>query len=91
MNTTFGGLLTCFRVRRGWSQNALGVEAGYDSSYICKLESGKREPSRDTAGALASILELDTQDTRRLFVAAGLLPPGVWVVGEYALLPELPS
>ena len=86
MTTAFAGLLTSFRVRRGWSQNTLGVEAGYDSSFICKLEAGKREPSRDTAGALAAILDLDTQDAWRLFVAAGLLPPGVWVVREHTLV-----
>ena len=86
--TAFGGLLTSFRVRRGWSQNALGVEAGYDSSFICKLEAGKREPSRDTVGALAAVLELETHDTWRLMVAAGLLPPGVWVVREHTLVLE---
>jgi transcriptional regulator with XRE-family HTH domain len=84
----FGTVLADLRARRGWSQNALGLETGYDSSFICKLEAGKREPSRDTVGALAAVLELDTHDTRRLFVAGGFLPPGVWIVGEYALLPE---
>jgi len=83
----FGALLADLRLRRGWSQSVLGAEAGYDSSFICKLEAGKREPSRDTVGALAAILGLDTHDTWHLFVAGGFLPPGAWVVGEYALLP----
>jgi transcriptional regulator with XRE-family HTH domain len=87
----FGALLADLRAQRGWSQNALAADVGYDSSFICKLEAGKREPSRDTVGALAAVLEEDTLDTRRLFVAAGLLPPGVWVVrgdGCLALHPE---
>jgi transcriptional regulator with XRE-family HTH domain len=77
---SFSGLLAELREDQGWSQNQLGVEAGYDSSYICKLESGARSPSRDTVAALIAVLTLTRGDASRLFVAAGLLPPGRWVV-----------
>lgn len=83
----FGVLLAGLRAATGWSQSMLAVEAGYDSSYVTRLEAGTRAPSRDTVGALAAVLGLDTQDTRRLYVAADLLPPGVWVVRHNALVP----
>jgi transcriptional regulator with XRE-family HTH domain len=76
----FPGLLAELREDQGWSQNQLGVEAGLDSSFICKLESGARQPSRDTIAALIRVLDLTPGDASRLFVAAGLLPPGRWVV-----------
>jgi transcriptional regulator with XRE-family HTH domain len=76
----FAGLLADLREKTGWSQSRLGVEAGYDSSYVTRLEAGKREPSRDTVAALAEVLDCTPGDASRLFVAAGLLPPGRWVV-----------
>jgi transcriptional regulator with XRE-family HTH domain len=77
---TFPGLLAELREEAGWSQSRLGDEAGVDSSFICKLESGARQPSRQTVADLAEVLELAGGDASRLFVAAGLLPPGRWVV-----------
>jgi transcriptional regulator with XRE-family HTH domain len=76
----FPGLLADLREHAGWSQNHLGVEAGVDSSFICKLESGARQPSRETVATLAEVLNCTPGDASRLFVAAGLLPPGRWVV-----------
>ena len=85
----FPGLLANLREDKSWSQSRLGVEAGYDHSYICKLESGKRKPSRETVAALAETLGLDADNTGRLHVAAGFLPPGRWVLVEgWCIQPE---
>ena len=77
---SFSGLLADLREDQGWSQNQLAFDAGLNPSFVCLLEAGKRKPSRDTIAALAETLGLDAGDTSRLFVAAGLLPPGRWVV-----------
>jgi transcriptional regulator with XRE-family HTH domain len=77
---TFPGLLAELREHAGWSQSRLAVEAGYDPSYVCLLEQGKRQPSVTTVAHLSAVLELTDADASRLFVAAGLLPPGRWVV-----------
>jgi transcriptional regulator with XRE-family HTH domain len=77
---SFSGLLADLRERAEWSQHRLGLLAGYDGSFVCKLESGARQPSRDTVAALAEVLDCTPGDASRLFVAAGLLPPGRWVV-----------
>ena len=77
---SFSGLLADRREAHGWSQNALAVEAGFSPSYVCLLEMGKRQPSVDTVAVLAETLGLAAGDASRLFVAAGLLPPGRWVV-----------
>jgi transcriptional regulator with XRE-family HTH domain len=76
----FAGLLADLREAHGWSQSKLAVEACLDTSFICHLEKGKRRPSIDTVAALAAVLDLTPGDASRLFVAAGLLPPGRWVV-----------
>jgi transcriptional regulator with XRE-family HTH domain len=79
---TFPGLLAELREDQGWSQSRLGAEAGYDHSYICKLEAGQRQPSINTVAVLAEVLDCTPGDASRLFVAAGLLPPGRWVVRD---------
>lgn len=76
----FPGLLADLREQAGWSQSRLGDEAGLDHSFICLLEHGRRTPSRATIARLARTLRLTLADASRLFVAAGLLPPGRWVV-----------
>jgi len=77
---SFPGLLADLREAHGWSQSRLAVEVGLDTSFICMLERGRRQPSVTTVAALVKGLELTPGDASRLFVAAGLLPPGRWVV-----------
>ena len=74
--TGFGAALAQARMRAGLSQNQLAHEAGYDHSYVCRLEAAKREPSRAAVAALAMVLGLDEYDTGRLHLAAGYVPPG---------------
>jgi transcriptional regulator with XRE-family HTH domain len=71
---TFAELLGELRSRRGLSQSRLAHEAGFDHSYISRLEAGKREPSRETVQMLAQVLQLDPAALDRLLVAAGFRP-----------------
>lgn len=32
------------RLKKGWTQEALGALIGFKQSYICKLEQGKKDP-----------------------------------------------
>jgi transcriptional regulator with XRE-family HTH domain len=74
MMMSFAAVLAEFRNARGLSQSRLAHEAGFDHSYISRLEAGKREPSRDTVLALGDVLELDSRQLDHLLVAAGFRP-----------------
>jgi transcriptional regulator with XRE-family HTH domain len=74
MPTTFAETLAMFRSQRGLSQSRLAHEAGFDHSYISRLEAGKREPSRETVAALAEVLELRPVEVDQLLIAAGFRP-----------------
>jgi transcriptional regulator with XRE-family HTH domain len=74
VTTSFAEVLAELRSARGLSQSRLAHEAGFDHSYISRLEAGKREPSRETVLALAQVLELDAANLDRLLVAAGFRP-----------------
>jgi transcriptional regulator with XRE-family HTH domain len=76
----FGGLLSAARKQRAWSQATLALEAGVDASYISKLEDSHREPSRETVGMFCDVLNLTVAEENRMYVAAGYVPPGCWVV-----------
>lgn len=73
--SSFGASLRQYRLRRGWSQNAFAQLAHRTSSYINRLESGKRgAPTRATTLALAQALELASDDVDQLLGSAGYLP-----------------
>jgi transcriptional regulator with XRE-family HTH domain len=74
----FGRLLRRLRHQRHLSQHLLSLAAGYDGSYVHRLERGERTPSLATVVALAEVLALSYDDTCRLHIAAGYLPPGEW-------------
>lgn len=98
---TFAGLLALYRTRHGLSQSRLAHEAGFDHSYISRLEAGKREPSRETVTVLAHELRLDARSLDSLLVAAGFRPvddsnifPDEPVISDLARLlrdPRLPE
>ena len=71
---SFGQVLAEMRARYGASQSRLAHEAGFDHSYISRLEAGKREPSRDTVLAIAEVLEAPQLELDRLLIAAGFRP-----------------
>ena len=54
----FGGLLKAMREARRISQSKLAERADFDHSYVSRLESGARMPTRDAVERLASALTL---------------------------------
>lgn len=77
---SFPATLASFRTARDWSQRQLADEAGYDHSYISRLEAGSREPSNFTVAVLAGVLGLGRAENDLLHISAGYLPPGGWVL-----------
>lgn len=71
---TFGETLKQLREVRRISQSKLGHRAGFDHSYVSRLEDGTRQPSRATVMALAAALELSDVETDELRQAAGFSP-----------------
>jgi len=70
----FGGVLKEFRESRRVSQSKLAQRAGFDHSYVSRLESGARTPTRDAVDQLAQALELSGVQHDELLVSAGFLP-----------------
>lgn len=77
--TTFGEELRRQRARQRISQSRLALEAGFDHSYVSRIESGTRKPTREAVLALADALRAAPQERDRLLIAAGFMPddPGV--------------
>ena len=72
--SSFGGVLKGFREVRRVSQSKLAQRAGFDHSYVSRLESGARTPTRDAVDQLATALELSGVQHDELLVSAGFLP-----------------
>lgn len=70
----FGVTLKQFREARRVSQSKLAERAGFDHSYVSRLESGARTPTRDAVQHLASALELERVQQDELLASAGFLP-----------------
>lgn len=70
----FGPTLKRFREARRVSQSKLAERAGFDHSYVSRLESGARTPTRDAVLQLAKALELEGTHQDELLAAAGFLP-----------------
>jgi transcriptional regulator with XRE-family HTH domain len=75
--TDFGQLLKTLRERRGVSQSKLAEKAEFDHSYVSRLESAARMPTRDAVDRLGSALELSDVELDSLLAAAGFLPKDV--------------
>lgn len=67
----FAAMLTGFRERARMSQSRLARFAGFDHSYLSRLEAGVRRPSRETVQRLSDVLELSKQERDELSAAAG--------------------
>lgn len=70
----FGTTLKKFREARRVSQSKLAARAGFDHSYVSRLESGARTPTRDAVQQLSGALELERVQQDELLAAAGFLP-----------------
>jgi transcriptional regulator with XRE-family HTH domain len=93
MAETFGEALAAVRTSRPGttrdhlSQSELAGAAGFDHSYISRLERGQRAPSREAVLLLGRVLQTTPAELDRLLIAAGFLPqdPAGLLAGEPAL------
>jgi transcriptional regulator with XRE-family HTH domain len=84
MGAEFGGVLRDFRERLGVSQAKLAKLAEFDHSFISRLESGARMPTREAVDRLAAALRLEPEERDRLRNAAGFLGTGATIdLGEF--------
>ncbi len=72
---SFGSLLRTLREARGLPMKDLGERAGLHQTFISRLESGERGPSKEAVDALVDALEGSEADRFRLLVAADLMVP----------------
>ena len=75
--TDFGALLKSLREKRNVSQSKLAERAEFDHSYVSRLESGARMPTREAVDRLGEAMELPQQQLDSLLAAAGFLPRDV--------------
>ena len=73
----FGIFLKRLREVRRVSQSKLAERADFDHSYVSRLESGARMPTREAVERLASALTLAQIEEDSLLAAAGFLPRDV--------------
>lgn len=73
----FGATLKRYRETRRVSQSKLAERAGFDHSYVSRLESGARTPTRDAVQQLADALGLERLQQDELLASAGFLPQEV--------------
>jgi transcriptional regulator with XRE-family HTH domain len=73
----FGSLLKALRERHGVSQSKLAERADFDHSYVSRLESGARMPTREAVDRLGTAMGLDMGALDALLASAGFLPKDV--------------
>ena len=76
-NAEFGVLLKGLREGRRVSQSKLAERAEFDHSYVSRLESGARMPTREAVERLGHALGLGQGEEDALLAAAGFLPRDV--------------
>ena len=76
-NAEFGVQLKILREGRRVSQSKLAERADFDHSYVSRLESGARMPTRDAVERLAAALQVSQGEEDALLAAAGFLPRDV--------------
>ncbi len=84
---SFAVALERIRDDHGLSQSRLAARAGYDHSYVSRLESDSRSPTRDAVIALGSAMFCSEVELDELLMAAGFAPldPANLLAGEPAL------
>ena len=65
------------REKRNVSQSKLAERADFDHSYVSRLESGARMPTREAVDRLGHALNLEQQQLDSMLAAAGFLPRDV--------------
>lgn len=71
---SFATVLRQTRERQRLSQSRLAAAAGFDHSYVSRLESGTRTPTRDAVSKLGGAMDLDASGVDSLLAAAGFMP-----------------
>jgi transcriptional regulator with XRE-family HTH domain len=66
----FGVALRAYRMNRGLTQEQLGVRVNVVRSYICTLESGKKQPSLNMLLRIAAALDVTPGQLMDTMVAA---------------------
>lgn len=84
--TTFGATLRDDRRIMEVSLEQLAARSGLDISLLSRLESGERNPTRDSLPRICAALGLGERDRDHLFLIAGFVPPDVPVRALAALL-----
>jgi transcriptional regulator with XRE-family HTH domain len=74
---SFGLMMRALRERKRLSQTRLAAAAGFDHSYISRIEAGTRRPTREAVEKLADVLGLVDNERNAFFAAGGFLPQGV--------------
>ncbi len=78
MEVLFAEKLRFFREKKGLSQNALAKIAEINTSYLNRLESGKREPpKKEIIMRLSEGMGLTDQEQDELLMEAGHLPMAI--------------
>lgn len=72
--STFGATLKRCREVGRVSQSKLAERAGFDHSYVSRLESGARTPTREAVIQLAEALGANPAGQDELLAAAGFMP-----------------
>jgi transcriptional regulator with XRE-family HTH domain len=87
----FGAAVQRLRLTAGLSQSELARRTGIDRAYVHRMEKATVDapvvPSRSVVLAMAAALELGTEDTDALLVAAGYVPDAIVSAGGWR--PEL--
>jgi len=71
---SFGVTLKRYRESGRVSQSKLAERAGFDHSYVSRLESGARTPTREAVLQLAQALLAEPAGQDELLAAAGFMP-----------------
>ncbi len=71
---SFGATLKRFREGSRVSQSKLAERAGFDHSYVSRLESGARTPTREAVIQLAEALGSEPAKQDELLASAGFMP-----------------
>jgi transcriptional regulator with XRE-family HTH domain len=58
LGQAIGAVVTQLRLKRKWSRGELGVEVGYSTSWVNKLENGHVNPTLELVIALADTFDL---------------------------------
>lgn len=74
VTNSFALTLREMRDRRRLSQSRLAEAAGFDHSYVSRLESGSRMPTRDAVTKLAEAMQMEDADRDTLLASAGFMP-----------------